>query len=438
MHMSVRDLRQAITFGSRLYRQRADTAYAGHVRRDPMALLQLRPGRDNPYAIYDRIRARGTLVPTRLGNWVTPSHRVCNSVLRDRRFGVRPVDGDEPGEQDDFDLSFLGMNPPDHSRLRRLAQPAFSPAAVAAYRGRIEATVGDLLDRARAEAGGEFDLVSAFAAPLPIAVITDMLGIPDADASEFSRYGMVIGSALDGIKSLRHAGQLQASDAALRRLFESLFELRQREPSGDIVSRLVAASAAEGDQIRPGEMLPMCILLLVAGFETTVNLIGNGVLALLRHPEQWQALCADPEAMAPRAVDETLRFDPPVQRTGRVALEPLELEGKAIGKGQLVVTLIGAANRDPEAYDRPDTFDIRRDGAADSLAFSSGIHYCLGQPLARLEAAIALQVLAERMPGLGRAGAVRRRNATTIRGPIRLPVTAGSPRSRGARVPAGG
>ena len=442
--MSARDLRQATAFGARLYRQRAGVAYAGHLKRDPMALLQLRPGRDNPYAIYDRIRAGGTLVPTRLGNWVTPSHRVCKSVLRDRRFGVTPIDPASPGpaspgpgdpgpaEQSDFNLSFLEMNPPDHSRLRRLGQPAFSPAAVAAYRGRIETTVGDLLDRARA--AGEFDLVSAFAAPLPIAVITDMLGIPDADASEFSRYGAVIGSALDGIRSLRHAGQLQASDAALRRLFESLFELRRREPRDDIVSRLVAA---EGDQIRPAEMLPMCILLLVAGFETTVNLIGNAVLALLRHPEQWQALCADPEAMAPRAVDETLRFDPPVQRTGRIALEPLELEGQAIGQGQLVVTLIGAANRDPEAYDHPGTFDIGRAAAADNLAFSSGVHYCLGQPLARLEATIALQLLAERMPGLGRAGSVRRRNATTVRGPIRLPVTAGTPRLH-PRVPASG
>jgi P450-derived glycosyltransferase activator len=427
-------LSQAIAFGARLYRQRAGVAYAGYLRRDPMALLQLGPGRDNPYAIYDRIRESGPLVPTRLGNWVTPSHRVCGSVLRDRRFGVAPADGAEAadGGQDDLGLSFLQMNPPDHSRLRRLGQPAFSPAAVAAYRGQIEATVGDLLDRARAD--GEFDLVSALAAPLPIAVITGMLGIPDAGATEFSRYGTVIGSALDGIRSLRHAGQLQASDAALRRLFESLFELRRREPRDDIVSRLVAA---EGEQIQPGEMLPMCILLLVAGFETTVNLIGNAVLALLGQPGQWQALCADPATMAPLAVEETLRFDPPVQRTGRIALESLELDGQAVHRGQFVVTLIGAAGRDPEAYDHPDAFDIRRAGAADHLAFSGGIHYCLGAPLARLEATMALQLLAERMPGLRLAGAVRRRNATTVRGPIRLPVAAGARRLRGAGLPAG-
>jgi cytochrome P450 len=167
----------------------------------------------------------------------------------------------------------------------------------------------------------------------------------------------------------------------------------------------------------------MCNLLLVAGFETTVNLIGNGVLALLAHPAQWRALCADPETMAAKAVEETLRFDPPVQLTSRVALEPVDLDGKTVRKGQLVITLIGGANRDPETYDHPATFDLSRDNPAPHLAFSSGIHYCIGQPLARLEATIALRLLAERMPGLHRAGRVKRRNATVIRGPLRLPVT---------------
>ena len=416
------DLGQAISFASSLYRQRVGTYYAGYVARDPLALLRLRPGRVDPYSIYERMREEGPLAPTRLGNWVSTNHRVCNAVLRDRRLGTRPSEQDGADLQDGVDFSFLGMNPPDHTRLRRLVQPVFSPKTMASYQDRIERTVGDLLDRA--SAAGEFDFVSAFAAPLPIAVITDLLGIPDADTERFARHGALIGGALDGIRSLRHAAALQASDAELRRLFEDLFELRRREPQDDIVSRLVGA---EGDQIEAREMQPLCGLLLVAGFETTVNLLGNAVLALLSHPEQWEILRADPAGMAPKAVEEALRFDPPVQLTSRVALEPLELEGTAVEKGKLVVTLIGAANRDPEVYERPDTFDIQREGAADHLAFSSGIHYCVGQPLARLEATIALRMLAERMPNLARTGAVRRRNSTTIRGPIRIPMTAGSP-----------
>jgi cytochrome P450 len=412
-------LRQALSFATALYRQRAGVAVAGYLRRDPMALLQLRPGRDNPYAIYGQMRRTGTLTPTRLGNWATTSHRVCNAVLRDRRFGVRPAEDPAP-DPDGFNLSFLEMNPPDHTRLRRLAQPAFSPKQMAGYRPRIERTVGDLLDRAGA--AGDFDLVPALAAPLPIAVITDLLGIPDADAENFARYGRVIGSALDGIRSLSHASQLQAANVELQALFEGLFALRRREPADDVVSRVIAV---EGDQVAPDELLPMFVLLLVAGFETTVNLIGNAVNALLDHPEQWEALCADPAGMAEKTAEETLRFDPPVQRTMRVALEPLELDHKLIHKGQWMVTLIGAANRDPEAYPDPDRFDIHRVPAVDHLAFSSGIHYCVGAPLARIEATIALQSLAERMPGLRRAGAIRRRNSNTIRGPIHLPVRAG-------------
>jgi cytochrome P450 len=414
-------LGQAVSFAGGLYRQRATVAYHGYLRRDSMALLALRPGRDNPYAIYEQLRRGGTLTPTRLGNWVTTSHRVCNLVLRDRHFAVRPVDA---RREDVRDLSFLEMNPPDHTRLRRLVQPAFSPKQMAGYRPRIESTVAGLLDRA--EAAGTFDVVPALAAPLPIAVITDLLGIPDANAESFARYGTVIGSALDGIRSVSHAARLQAADEELRTMFEDLFALRRREPADDIVSQVVAA---EGDQVKPAELIPLCVLLLVAGFETTVNLIGNAVNALLDHPEQWEALRADPETMAANVVEETLRWDPPVQRTGRFALQASELEGKPVGKDQFVVTLIGAANRDPQAYPDPDRYDINRyatgrEQTVDHLAFSSGMHYCIGQPLARLEATIALRALAERMPNLRRAGRTRRRNSTTIRGPIRLPVRA--------------
>ena len=412
------DLRRTVTFAAGLYGRRLEFAYHGHVRRDPMSLLHLRPGRDDPYAIY---RGMPRFGPTRIGNWVTTSHRICNTVLRDRRFGVRSAE--MAATTDEFDMSFLDKDPPDHTRLRRLAQPAFSPKQMAGYRPRVERTVDDLLDRAAA--AGEFDLVPAYAAPLPIAVITDLLGVPDADADRFARYGVVIASALDGVRSLSHAARLQAADRELRALFETLFALRRREPADDVVSRIVAA---EGDTIAPREMVPMCNLLLVAGFETTVNLVGNAVNALLDHPEQWAALCADPAGLAGPAVEETLRYDPPVQRTARCALEDVELDGHPVRRGQFVVTLIGAANRDPEAYPDPDTFDIRREQTADHLAFSSGIHYCVGRPLARLEAETALRRLAERMPDLRRAGRLRRRTSSIVRGPISLPVRTGARR----------
>jgi P450-derived glycosyltransferase activator len=405
----VSDLTRTIAFASQLYREKAAVVYAGYVGRDPLARLYLRPGRANPYPLYEQLRARGTLSRTRLGQWVTTSHRVCGAVLRDRRFGVTQV-----GE---LDASFLGLNPPDHTRLRRIATPAFSSKSVATYATRIEQVAGQLLDDAARQ--GEFDLVSAFAAPLPIAVITALLGVPDSDAATFTRYGVLLGGALDGIRSLRHAAQLQAADLELRQLFESLFALRREQPSDDVVSHIVAA---EGDQIQPGEMLPMCFLLLIAGFETTVNLISNGVIALLGQPEQWKALCADPEGLAGRAVEETLRYDPPVHLTGRHAFEPVELEGQQIRPGQEVMTLLAAANRDPDVYDNPATFDLGRDNPAPHLAFSSGIHYCLGQPLATLEARIALRLIAERLPSLRRAGPVTRRNASVIRGPLTLPV----------------
>jgi P450-derived glycosyltransferase activator len=413
------DLRTTVSFATGLYRRRLGFAYRGYVHHEPISQLHLRAGRDDPYAIYERMRRQGTLVSTPLGHWASPSHRLCNTVLRDRRFGVRSVEFTAAAAASEFDMSFLDLDPPDHTRLRRLAQPAFSPREMAGYRPRIERTVDDLLDRAAA--AGDFDLVSAFAAPLPIAVITDLMGVPDSDVARFTRVGTTIGSALDGIRSLSHAARLQTANNELRALFESLFALRRVSPADDVISRIVAA---EGDRIQPHEMLPMCNLLLVAGFETTVNLVGNAVRALLDHPAQWRDLCADPAGLAGAVVEEVLRWDPPVQRTARVALEPVTLDGRLVARGQFVITLIGAANRDPDAFGDPGTFDIHRTQTADHLAFSSGIHYCIGQPLARLEATIALRKLAERMPGLSRNGPMKRRVSSVIRGPLHFPVRA--------------
>jgi cytochrome P450 len=409
-------LRRIAGFVAQLQAQRAVLRYHGYLRDDPMAQLLLRPARVNPYPIYERLRAKGPISQTRLGNWVTTGHAETSSVLRDRAFGV--VGGEMPAAEG-LGLSFLEMDPPDHTRLRRLAAPAFTPRRIADYAALVEKTVHQLVDDF--PVGRRFDLVAAFAAPLPIAVITELLGVPNDRAAEFARFGATIGSALDGVQSLRHARALMHANASLEQMFVDLFALRRREPAGDVISAIVAA---EGAQVTPAEMVPLCTLLLIAGFETTVNLISNGVLALLDHREQWDTLCADP-SLAAGTVEEVLRYDPPVQRTGRIALEDVSLGGADIGRGSFVVTLIGAAGRDPAAYDEPARFDITRRPAVEHLAFSSGIHYCLGAALARLEATVAFRVLAERAPTLRGAGSVQLRDAATIRGPLHLPVRVG-------------
>lgn len=410
------ELGQTITFAKQIYLPRARLGYAGYVRRDELALLRLRPGRANPYPIYERLRRGGGLVQTRRGSWVCTSYPLCDSILRDRRFGpVRA--GSETGAGDDgLDLSFLNMNPPDHGRLRRLAVPGFTKRTVAGYQPMLEKVTGELLDSAAC--AGRFDLIDAFAGRLPIAAMCEVLGIPDPDVAAIRQHAAAVSSAMDGVHSLSHAARLQTASVELGRLFGDLFDLRRREPGDDLVSKLVTA---EGDKLTSAEMLSMCVLLLLAGFETTVSLVGSAVMALLDNPEQWEALVADPAGMAGRAVEETLRYEAPIQLNQRFALEQVEVAGQVMQKDHQVTTLLGAANRDPEVYDRPGTFDITRPNPAPHLAFSSGMHYCLGQPLAILEGTIALRMLAERMPRLKRAGRVRR-HGNTVRGLLSVPI----------------
>lgn len=404
----------AAKFAGGLYRERAAVWWSARVRRDLFSRLQ--SGSTDPYPTYAEMRRTGPVLPTRLGNWSTTGHALCNQVLRSRDFGV-----DDPAVRrrrtEQFDLSLLDRDPPDHTRLRRLANPAFSPRLMRGYEPMIESTMHRLLDRSGRH--DQLDFVTEVAAPLPIAVITTLLGVAYDDEDEFRRYGASIGGALDGLRSLRHAREVLAAQTALNGMLDELIERRRTEPGDDVISLLVAEL---GDQLSITELAPMALLLLVAGFETTVNLLGNALLALLGHPEQWELLRSEPHRAAD-VVEEVLRYDPPVHQTARVAHRDTELGGRTITHGQWVVALLGATGRDPDVYADPDVFDITRTPEKEHLAFSSGVHYCLGAPLARLEATIALRVLADRATDLRLVGPVVPRRSRTLRGPAHLPIS---------------
>ncbi|MBE9374327.1 cytochrome P450 [Saccharopolyspora sp. HNM0983] len=398
-------------------------------RGDRMARLLHRPWRDDPYEVYRQLRERGPLVRSKLGVFGCTTHELCEQVLRDKRFGVRTSDGsygDPTAAAVDLQLSLLELDPPEHTRLRKLAAPLFRPRKMAEYQQLITDTTHELLDAAAAR--GRFDLVRDFATPLPIRVICALLGLEGVDAQRMARHGAVLGAALDGVRSVQHLRDMRASLTELDAMFTGLIEQRRQDPGTDAISDL-AAHLDEG-ALTGAELVQLCDVLLVAGFETTVNLIGNGSLALLRHPRQWDALRADP-ALAAGVAEETLRWDPPVQMTMRIAHEPVELAGWELRVDNPVLVLLGAAGRDPAVHPEPDVFDIHRVDRAEHLAFSSGIHYCVGAPLARIEAESAFRGLAERLPGLRLRGPVRRRPTSVIHGPAQLPVEVAADRVPG-------
>jgi cytochrome P450 len=404
-----------------------------HVRRDPVSRLGMRAQRTDPYPTYQQLREAGSFYRLRTGELVTAHHAICREVLRDRRFGVRPPGDRGPVERPAeliFDLGFLERDAPDHARLRRLVAPAFSPKMMDSYRPTIEATAERLLDGVGT---GTFDLIGRYANPLPMTVITALLGVDGTESARITRHGSALVTAINGIRSIRHLRQLFTASTDLERIFADLIARRRAEPGEDLVSKLLAAEDA--GSLTGYELYITCNLLLIAGFETTVNLIGNGVKALLDHPDQWAALRADP-SLAAGAVEEILRYDPPVQNTFRIAHEELEVAGQHFPAGQGVLLLIGAAGRDPAVYDEPDRFDITRTGATDHLAFSAGAHYCVGSPLARLEGEIALRHLVERLPGLHRTGGAPMRPSWTLHGLRRLPVSAGPATPARRTVPA--
>ena len=314
---------------------------------------------------------------------------------------------------------FLFRDPPVHTRLRRLVSKAFTPRQVQQLQPFIEQRTGELLDAAASR--GRLELVADLAYPLPVAVISELLGVPHEDHATFAGWSAVLAKSLDRLMTPPTPQQIEENRVAsedFRAYFEDLAEQRRTDPRDDLLTALVEAEES-GDRLTMDELTSTALLLLVAGHETTVNLIGNGMLALLRMPGLLDRVRDDP-ALADGMVEEVLRLDPPVQMTMRTALTDIEVPGGTLRKGGSAVLLIAAANRDGREYADATSFDAARDETT-HLSFSAGIHYCLGAPLARLEGRIVFAELARRLVN-PRLGALDYRDNRVLRGPARLEV----------------
>jgi cytochrome P450 len=373
-------------------------------RGDPVARLMLPATKADPYPLYAKVRPRG-LVRSPLGVFVAADRATVASILRDRRFSSSPVhqDGYQPPSYPPEDpraglpgADLLTMDPPDHTRLRRLVSGAFTPKAVAGLEPWIRELTIRLL--AAAEGAAEFDLVDALAFPLPIAVICHLLGVPAQDQAQFRVWGHDVAATLDPQTAAAAQAQTHAAELALTGYLLDLVRERRANPDDSILSALIAAEE-QGDRLSSHEVVSTALLLLIAGFETTVNLIGNATVALLSNPANWDRLHRDP-TLIPATIEEALRYDSPVQLTSRIATEDVEVGDTVIEAGRPVLLFIGGANRDPAVFDHPDEFRIDRPDPGRHLSFSLGIHHCLGASLARLEGRIALEELTRRYPAL--------------------------------------
>ncbi|WP_018253122.1 cytochrome P450 [Salinispora mooreana] len=401
---------------------------------EAVALLMSPPGRLDPYPTYEQLRAHGPVVPTAAGFFVVTGYTEADTVLRNPRFGV--MDDEEradvfPHWQDSpammsISRSMIRANPPDHSRMRRLAAGVFTPRRVAALREVVAAQADELIDEmTRAGRGGApVDFMGSFAYPLPVTVICALLGVPAADWAQFRRWASELTGVLEPEITPEELAVADAGASGLRDYFTELIAERRRTPAEDLTTALVQAHDADGDRLSGEELLANLVLLLVAGFETTTNLLGNGLVVLLNQPGSATALRDQPE-LAPRYVDELLRYDSPVQLTTRTVRESMPLAGVELPAGSWLLVLLGAANRDPARFTDPARFDPGR-AQSPPLSFGAGAHYCLGAGLARLEAQVAFPLLLRRLPELALAGEPTRRNRLTLRGYETLPVTVGA------------
>jgi hypothetical protein len=383
--------------------------------------------RRDPYPYYRRLRESAPRYRSRLlGVTVLTRYDDVSSVLRDPRFSVRrsesrafrrlnPFGELSPEFQQMIERNLLMLDPPDHTRLRGLVAKAFTPRVVERLRPRIESLVEELLDRVAAR--GEMELVADFAEPLPVIVIAELLGLPREDRAQFKRWADELAVLVDPVAIVGGFERVQEAFDEICAYLRGIFAARRAAPRDDLISALVAAEE-RGDTLSEAELISTLILILGAGHETTTNLLGNAVLALLRHPDERKRLQDEP-SLCESAVEEFLRYDSPVQGTDRMAKEDLHVGDARVRAGEFAVLLIGAANRDPARFSEPDRLDL---GRPDNhhLAFGQGLHFCLGATLARLETRIAISALLRRFPDFDGEREPALRRSTTLRGPASL------------------
>ncbi|HEY2306720.1 MAG TPA: cytochrome P450 [Streptosporangiaceae bacterium] len=390
---------------------------------------------DDPYPQYAVMREQAPVYEHPFGFWLLTGYDEVSWLLRaglsveddnvaadslmrqmrDQMFG-----GDESPRASA--ISMLDRDPPDHTRLRRLVSKAFTPRAIQALRPRITELVDGMLD-AMAEQR-QVDLIDALAFPLPFRVIAEMLGTPPGDHERIRQFTGTVVRSLEPVADPEVAAAIMAADDELRQIAVEMIAWKRANPADDLLTALIHAED-DGDVLDDDELVAQTLLLYIAGHETTVNLIGGGTLALLRHPDQLALLRSDP-ALVGNAVEELLRYDSPVQASRRITLEPVPVGGVTIPAGAFVMASLGSANRD-ERFWGPDAaeLNLRRENARQHVSFGAGPHHCLGASLARLEACIAFERLTARFPGLALDGDVVWNGRINLRGPAHLPVSAG-------------
>ncbi|MGA9494011.1 MAG: cytochrome P450 [Mycobacterium sp.] len=421
-------------------------ASLGARRGDLQARLIADPSiKADPVPFYEQVRSRGRLVHSRIG-YITADHAIGHELLRSDDFRVLSIGSNLPAPlrwlecrvRDDLlhplrPPSLLAVEPPDHTRYRKTVSSVFTQRAVAALRDGVEQTAESLLDELAREPG-VVDIVDRYCAQLPVAIISDILGVPDRDRQRILEFGELAAPSLDFGLPWPQYRRVQRGIAGFNFwLDEHLGQLR-RSPGEDLMSQLIrkAESGSPETYLDEGELRAVAGLVLAAGFETTVNLLGNGIRMLLDSPGHLQTLARRPE-LWPNAVEEILRLESPVQLTARLALKDTEVAGMPVGQGELVVVYVAAANRDPAVFPDPNRFDIERENAGRHLAFSGGRHFCLGAALARAEGEVGLRAFFDRFPEVRSAGAGSRRDTRVLHGWSTLPVALGPARSMAAR-----